>query len=135
MLWSLAVLLSCEALGESGRALTGLPIPAPVIGMALLLLGLILVARLRPGFVPTLPAADTLLPYLPLFFVPPGVGAVMQLGKLLPVWPAVLLGLVGSSILTLAAAGWLAQGLLRAHADRGSRTGSAPDDAPKAAAS
>ena len=112
MMWSLAILLVSEALGELVHAETGLPIPGPVIGIALLLSGLALFARARPRSAPALPAADTLLSYLPLFFVPPGVSAVMQIGTLLHVWPAVLVGLIASSVLTFAVAGRLAQGLL-----------------------
>ena len=110
MLWSLAVLVACQALGELLHALIGLPVPGTVIGLALLLLGLSLYGR--RGRVASLPAADGLLPYLALFFVPPGVSAVMGIGRLLPVWPAVALGILGSSVLTLVVAGRIAQALL-----------------------
>ena len=111
MLWSLAVLIACQAAGELLRALGGLPVPGTVIGLALLLLGLTLYGR--GGRTATLPAADGLLPYLALFFVPPGVSAVMEIGRLAPVWPAVALGILGSSVLALVAAGRAAQALLR----------------------
>ena len=110
MLWSLAVLIVCQAMGELLRSLIGLPVPGTVIGLALLLLGLSLYER--KGRAASLPAADGLLPYLALFFVPPGVSAVMGIGRLVPVWPAVALGILGSSVLTLAVAGRVAQALL-----------------------
>jgi holin-like protein len=110
MLWSLAVLIVCQAAGEMLHAVTGLPVPGTVIGLALLLLGLSV--HRRNGAAASLPAADGLLPYLALFFVPPGVGAVMQVGRLVHVWPAVVLGLLGSSVLALAVAGRVAQALL-----------------------
>ena len=69
MLWSLAVLIVCQAAGELLHALFGMPVPGPVLGLGLLLLGLCLCAR--TGKSPLLPATDGLLAYLPLFFVPP----------------------------------------------------------------
>ena len=111
MLWSLAVLIVCQAAGELLHALFGMPVPGPVLGLALLLLGLCLYARANAD-APLLPAADGLLAYLPLFFVPPGVSAVMQIGRFAHAWPAVLVGLGGSSVIALSVTGWLAQGLL-----------------------
>ena len=111
MLWSLALLIVCQALGELLHALFSLPVPGPVLGLTLLLLGLCLYARAGAG-APLLPAADGLLAYLPLFFVPPGVSAVMQVGRLVHAWPAVLAGVGGSSVIALSVTGWLAQGLL-----------------------
>ncbi len=133
MLWSLAVLIACQAAGELLHALVGLPVPGTVIGMALLLLGLTLYGR--EGRAASLPAADALLPYLALFFVPPGVSAVMGVGKLLPVWPAVALGILGSSVLTLIVAGRVAQALLtrqdrRAAAMPAASLDAAPEAAP-----
>ena len=110
MLWSLAVLIVCQAMGELLHGVIGLPVPGTVIGMALLLLGLSLYGR--KGRAASLPAADGLLPYLALFFVPPGVSAVMGIGRLIPVWPAVVLGILGSSVVTLAVAGRVSQALL-----------------------
>ncbi len=110
MLWSLAVLIACQVLGELLHDLIGLPVPGTVIGMALLLIGLFLYGK--KGRAASLPAADSLLPYLALFFVPPGVSAVMGISRILPVWPAVAFGILGSSVLTLAIAGRVAQALL-----------------------
>ncbi len=117
MLWSFAVLIVCQAAGELLHALFRMPVPGPVLGLALLLLGLSLHARTGGG-VPVLPAADGLLAYLPLFFVPPGVSAVMQIGRVVHALPAVLVGLGGSSVIALSVTGWLAQGLLGRQARR-----------------
>ena len=108
MIWSLALLIFCQAAGELLHTLTGLPIPGPVLGIGLLLLGL---CAWRKS-VPVLPAADTLLSYLSLFFVPPGVSVVMQIGRFAQVWPAVILALLGSSILALLVTGCVTQALL-----------------------
>jgi len=57
----------------------GLPLPGPVIGMLLLFL----LMRLRLPLPPELnDAADVLLKYLALLFVPAGVGAVQHLDRL-----------------------------------------------------
>ncbi len=59
-----------------------------------------------------LPAADALLPYLGLFFVPPGVLAVMELSRLPSAWVPIAIAILLSSLLTLVAAGRIAQTLL-----------------------
>jgi putative effector of murein hydrolase LrgA (UPF0299 family) len=87
------------------------PVPGTVIGICLLLAGLCGYARWT-GAAPSLPAAEALLPYLALFFVAPGVSAVMQAGQLAGVWPAAVFSLIGSTVLTLALVGRLAQALL-----------------------
>ncbi len=66
---------------------TGLPVPGTVIGMILLFAGLCLAGR--EGTPVSLPAADGLLSYLALFFVPPGVGAALRVASLAQSWPAV----------------------------------------------
>ena len=77
-----------------------------------------------------LPAADGLLAYLPLFFVPPGVSAVMQIGRVVHAWPAVLVGLGGSSVIALSVTGWLAQRLLERQAGRAAAGAALSDAAP-----
>src|SRR3954452_5804577 len=111
MLWSLALLILCQVVGELIRSFIGFHVPGTVIGICLLLAGLCGYARWTRT-VPSLPAAEALLPYLALFFVAPGASAVMQAGQLARVWPAVALGLIGSTVLTLAVVGHLTQALL-----------------------
>lgn len=118
MLGSLAALILCQVCGEALHAALGLPIPGPVLGIGLLLLGLVVWTR-RIGSAPALPAADTLLSYLSLFFVPPGVNMVMQFARLGRFWPILFLVLVASSILTLIVTGRVMQSLLQ--------RGAAPD--------
>ena len=109
MIWSFCILLVCQALGEILHSVTGVPVPGTVIGIGLLLLGLGLWRQATPR---SLPAADALLPYLGLFFVPPGVSALLRLSHithaLLPAAAAILI----SSVVTLAIAGRVAQALL-----------------------
>ena len=61
MIWSFCVLLACQAFGNILHALTGLPIPGTVFGIALLLLGLCVWPKTAPV---SLPAGDALLPIL-----------------------------------------------------------------------
>jgi holin-like protein len=112
MLGSLAVLIICQVGGEALHAALDIPVPGPVLGIGLLLLGLGAWARCA-GSAPALPAADALLSYLALFFVPPGVSMLMQIGALGRLWPILILSLTASSILALIVTGRLTQFLLR----------------------
>lgn len=112
MLGSLAALIACQVGGEALHAALGIPVPGPVLGIGLLLVGLVTWSRLA-GSVPALPAADALLSYLSLFFVPPGVGMVMQFAQLGRFWPVLAVAITASSILTLAVVGLVVQALLR----------------------
>ena len=101
MLPFLTVALVCQLAGEVVVGLTGLPVPGPVVGMVLLLLGL--AARRRPS--PVVEAgADRLLSHLSLLFVPAGVGVVQYLALLrtewLPVAASVVLGCLTTLVVT-----------------------------------
>jgi holin-like protein len=71
----LALLLLMQALGEAIAHALGIPIPGPVLGMAILLLAL--QWRLLRG--PVQAAAELLLAHLSLLFVPVGVGVITHL--------------------------------------------------------
>ena len=124
MLWSFCALLACQACGEMLRILTGLPVPGTIWGIGLLLAWLCVSRRATgPGM---LPAADALLPYLGLFFVPPGVRAVRELSRLPSAWAPVALAILASSVLTLVAAGHVAQILLAWEDRREAASGGRP---------
>ena len=116
MIWSFSILLECQALGDFIHTLLGIPVPGTVLGMGFLLcyLG---VNEVGYGLSP-MPATDALLPYLGLFFVPPGVAAVAQLSQLSSFWLPMTVAIVASSILTLIVGGHTAQTLLRRQAHR-----------------
>ena len=120
MLASLAALIACQIGGEVLHAALGIPVPGPVLGIGLLLVGLVAWSRLA-GAPPALPAADALLSYLSLFFVPPGVGMVMRFAQLGRFWPVLAVAITASSILTLAVVGLVVQALLRRRASPGPR--------------
>ena len=111
MLWSFPLLIGCQLLGELAHRFMGIPIPGTVLGLGLLL-GLL---GLRRAEKVSLPAADALLPYLGLFFVPPGVAAISRLAYLRGEWSAFAVAILGSSVLTLVVAGRTAQALLVRH--------------------
>ncbi|WP_112312125.1 CidA/LrgA family protein [Pseudogemmobacter bohemicus] len=96
----LAVLL-CQLAGEVISQASHLPVPGPVLGMALMLGGLIISERLR-GVIR--PLAATILGNLLLLFVPAGVGALMQLGSLGSNALPLLLAIVVSTIAAIAVA-------------------------------
>jgi len=100
MLVSLAVLLVFQCLGEGIVYLFGLPLPGPVAGMLLLFAALLAFPALQQRIEDT---ANELLRHLSLLFVPAGVGIVVAASSGSGHWLALLAGLMGSTLLTLAA--------------------------------
>lgn len=89
----LTLLLLCQSAGEALARLTGVPLPGPVIGLALLV-ALLQVPALRT---PVEAAATPLLAHLSLLFVPVGVGVVGYLGLISQYGVRMLLALVLST--------------------------------------
>ena len=82
----------------------GVPFPGPVAGMVILLLGLVVAGGPPEGL---RRAGTGLLAYLPLFFVPAGVGLIAHGARLRADWLPILLAIVGSTLLTMVVVGWL----------------------------
>ncbi|ACL55697.1 CidA/LrgA family protein [Methylobacterium nodulans] len=109
MILSLTLLLLCQLLGEIIARGGDLPVPGPVIGMALLLCVMALRDR-HPGGLPK-PLVDGtlegtgkgLLANLSLLFVPAGVGVVGRLDVLAAQGPALAATLVVSTAAALVA--------------------------------
>jgi holin-like protein len=98
MIEALATLLVFQTIGEVLSYLLRVPVPGPVIGMALLVAWL----RLRPGAYLALREASLgLLRHLSLLFVPAGVGVMLHTGRLAAEWLPILLALVVSTGLTI----------------------------------
>jgi putative effector of murein hydrolase LrgA (UPF0299 family) len=109
MIRGFAVLLLCQLVGEAVSHLLALPVPGPVLGLALLVAGLAAWHRFDRFADRTLQAspvgqvADGLLGALALLFVPAGVG-VVQYGGLIGAYGVALgLALVVSTFATLVA--------------------------------
>lgn len=94
-----AWLLVCQSAGELLARGAGLALPGPVVGMLLLLLAL------NVGFVrvPVSAAADALLAHLSLLFVPVGVGVIAHLVLLSQFGVRLLMVVVLSTLLGMAA--------------------------------
>ncbi len=99
MLESLTVILACQLAGELIVVGTGIPLPGPVVGMALLFAGLLLRGGLPENLGET---ADGLLANLSLLFVPAGVGVMTHLSLLEDEWLPISVALVVSTLLTIA---------------------------------
>ncbi|MFC3123876.1 CidA/LrgA family protein [Pseudoroseomonas globiformis] len=120
MIGGLTILLLCQLAGEMLARLLHLPIPGPVIGMALLFAGLLLRDRLRPGSTrpdPGMPGlgqvADGLLSHLGLMFIPAGVAVVVYGPHLAREWAPMSLAIVIGTLGTIALTGRIAQALMR----------------------
>lgn len=111
MIGGLAVLLLCQLAGEATARLLGLPVPGPVLGMALLFAVLLA----RGGEVPKglADTADALLRVLGLLFVPAGVGVMLHLPEIARDWAPIALAILAGTLLTVGVTGLLAQRLLR----------------------
>jgi len=99
-----------EVAGELLRAVTGLPVPGPVIGMVLLLIPLL--ARL-PVPVGIRATSRKVLAYLGLLFVPAGAGVVTRLPMTGAHWLPIVIAVVGSTIITMVITALVMRGLRR----------------------
>ncbi len=108
MLEALAVLLLCQLIGELIVLFLNVPIPGPVVGMALLFTGLIIRGDMPEQLAET---ANGLLGQLSLLFVPAGVGVMTHLTLLGNQWLPLSASLIASTLLTIAVTGLLMQRL------------------------
>lgn len=106
----ITVLLLCQLVGEAFVKWAGLPIPGPVVGMALLFVGVALRGGIPRGLGQVV---DGLLSHLSLLFVPAGVGVMLHIAMLREEWLAISVALVLSTVLTIAVTGLLMTGLIR----------------------
>jgi holin-like protein len=99
MLEALATLLVLQTIGEVLSYLLRLPVPGPVLGMALLLAVLLA----RPATVERLrPTALELLKHLSLLFVPAGVGVMLHVARIADEWLPIVVSLLISTALAIA---------------------------------
>jgi holin-like protein len=123
MIPALATLLVFQLIGEALVRSLSVPVPGPVVGMALLLLALVL----RPATLEAIkPTAQTLLQHLSLLFVPAGVGVILHLQRLGDEALAIGVALVVSTLVGLASAALTMAWLMK----RGSSASSSPDSSP-----
>ena len=110
MLDALTLILCCQLAGELLVTATGLPIPGPVCGMALMFAGLLVKGSIPDDLASV---SDTLLGNLSLLFIPAGVGVMLHLplmeAEILPI----SIALIASTLITVAVTALLMQRLNR----------------------
>jgi holin-like protein len=113
-----AILIGCQLLGEILRQTFHLPLPGPLIGMLLLMVALVMGGRNGAALVhdtrrPLVQAANGLITYMGLLFVPAGVGVIAEIGTLKQEWFPIVAGLLFSTVLGLAVTGLVMQHVSR----------------------
>lgn len=106
----IALLLLCQLIGEVLVVWSGLPVPGPVVGMAIMFVGLMVRGGVPEGLGRVV---DGLLAHLSLLFVPAGVGVMLHIAMLREEWLAISSALVLSTALTIAVTGLLMVALIR----------------------
>jgi holin-like protein len=100
MLGAITILLLFQLAGEVLAQMFSLPVPGPVIGMALLFGGLVL----RGGASHELrTTSNNILGHLAILFIPGGVGVMLYLSRVADEWLPIVVSLVLSTVLTLLA--------------------------------
>ncbi len=99
MILNITIILGFQLTGEVMTRALSLPLPGPVTGMALLLAAFLIRPELATRVLPT---SQGILQHLSLLFVPAGVGVVSHTDALGDSGVALLIALVGSTVLALA---------------------------------
>jgi len=113
MLKPLALLLVCQLAGEAVTRGLALPLPGPVLGLMILLIGLFVARRLRRVDASSIDTtslgtvSNGLLASLGVLFVPAGVGVIQHLDLLSRRGPALFVTLLLSTVLTLVVTVWV----------------------------
>ena len=114
MVMGFAILLVCQLAGEVVSRGFGLPVPGPVLGLVLLVLGLVVWGRGRDDAAIASSAvarvSDGLLAHLALLFVPAGVGVVEYGGLLRAEALPLAAALLGSVLVFVGVARLLGRG-------------------------
>ena len=117
MLNSIFIILLFQLMGEFIQKFFEFSIPGPVIGLIFLLSVLLIIKKINKkheAFDTNLViSAENLLSYLPLLFIPVGVGVVMHLSLLEENLVSVILVIVFGTLLTLALTGYVMEKLLK----------------------
>jgi len=106
MLRFFTLLLVCQLIGEAAVVLLQMPLPGPVVGMAILFTGLLV-----HGKIPTEleGMAGGLLANLSLLFVPAGVGIMLHADRVGAEFLPIAASLVVSTLITIVVTGWIMQ--------------------------
>lgn len=110
MIFHLTAIFLCQLAGEFLVGFLGLPIPGPVLGMAILFLFLLTRGSLPPDLAR---AGGMLLDHLSLLFVPAGVGIMVHMALLQRDGAALAIALIVSTVLAIGVTGVLMSRLQR----------------------
>jgi holin-like protein len=110
ILRSILILLAAQFVGEALHRALHLPLPGPVLGMAIL--ATILLLRKREPDVALVQTSNGLLRWLGLLFIPAGAGVVANLGLFRTAWLPIVVALIVSTALTIAVTALVMQWLL-----------------------
>ena len=117
MLNSIFIILLFQLMGEFIQKFFEFSIPGPVIGLIFLLSVMLIIKKINKqdtDFETKLVnSAENLLVYLPLLFIPVGVGVVMHLSLLEENLVSVILIIIIGTLLTLALTGFVFEKLLK----------------------
>jgi holin-like protein len=103
-------LLLFQCAGEAIAHVADIPIPGPVLGMALLLVVLLVRGSASEAMTNT---ADGLAKHLSLLFVPAGAGVMLHVTQIEAEWVPIVAAIVISTILALATAALTFQWIVR----------------------
>jgi len=106
----LIILVIYHQLGEFLMRTFQLSVPGSVIGMLLLFLSLVV---FKHPLKPVVKAADFMLKYLAVLFVPAGVGIMLLFDLIAQEWVAMLVSIIASTFISLTFTAWLMQFFLR----------------------
>lgn len=109
-LGSITLLFICQLSGEIIAKVTELPIPGPVIGMVILFIILCLLGK-TPDELENF--SNSLLGYLPLLFVPAGVGVITNIDIILKSWAPISGAIVFGTAITIGVTGYFMQLLIK----------------------
>jgi len=110
MIGALTILLLLQLAGEVLSRSLGLPVPGPVLGMAMLFAALAARGRTPEPLAET---ARGLLSHLSLLFIPAGVGVIGHLRQVSELWLPLLITLVGSTALAIVVTSFTLRALQR----------------------
>lgn len=119
LIMGMSVLLSCQFIGELLARGLAIPVPGPVLGMVILLIGLVINGRV-PDSLRT--AGEGLLRYLTLLFVPAGVGLMVHFELIRADFWTLVVTLVFSTAITLAVTGKVLDWLARRYSQGGGKS-------------
>lgn len=119
LIMGMSVLLGCQFVGELLARGWAIPVPGPVLGMVILLIGLLINGRV-PDSLRT--AGEGLLRYLTLLFVPAGVGLMVHFELIRADFWTLIITLVVSTTITLAVTAKLLNRLARRYLGEGSQS-------------